>query len=48
MRTYEIDFNGLVACKIEVKDNEMKIVAAMDGGGYPIDLKDIKVSDKPL
>ena len=48
MKTYEIDFNGLVACKIEVKGDEMKVVAAMDGGGYPIDLKDIKVSDKHL
>lgn len=48
MKTYEIDFNGLVACEIEVKDNEMKIVAAMNGEGYPIDLKDIKVSNKPL
>ena len=48
MKTYEIDFNGLVACKIEVKDNEMKIVAAINGWGDPIDLKDIRVSDKPL
>lgn len=48
MKTYEIDFNGLVACKIEVKNNEMKVVAAMDRGGNPIDLKDITVSDKPL
>ena len=48
MKTYEIYFNGLVACKIEVKNNEIKVVAAMDGGGYPIDLKDIRVIDKPL
>lgn len=48
MKTYEIDFNGLLACKIEVKENEMIVVAAMDGGGYPIDLKDITVSEKPL
>lgn len=48
MKTYEIDFNGVVACKIEVENNEIKVVAAMDGGGYPIEIKDIRVSDKPL
>jgi hypothetical protein len=46
MKIYEIDFNGHTACKIEVENNEIKVVAAMDGWGNPIELKNIIISDK--
>ena len=46
MKIYEIDFNRRVACRIEVENNEIKVVAAMDGWGNPIELKDIIISDK--
>ncbi len=46
MKIYEIDFNGRTACKNEVENNEIKVVAAMDGWGNPIELKNIIISDK--
>jgi hypothetical protein len=46
MKIYEIDFNGHVACRIQVENNEIKVVAAMDGWGNPIELKNIIISDK--
>jgi hypothetical protein len=46
MKIYEIDFNGYVACMIQVENNEIKVVAAMDGWGNNIELKNIIISDK--
>ena len=47
-KTYEIDFDGYVACKLEVVDNEVKIIAAMNEGGVSIDIRKIRISDEPL
>lgn len=47
-KIYEIDFDGYVACKLEVVDNEVKIIAAMNEGGEPIDIRKIRISDEPL
>jgi len=46
MKIYEIDFNGRTACKIEVENNKIKVVAAMDAWGNSIELKNIIISDK--
>ena len=48
MKIYEIDFNKHVACKIQVENNEIKVIAAMDAGGNPIEIRDIIISDTPL
>ena len=41
---YNIDFNGNCKAGIEIKNNEPKIIGAMDGWGNPIRVGDIKIT----
>ncbi len=46
VKVFEIDFSGQIKTKIEVKDNKIKVIAAMNGYADSIDLDSIKIKIK--
>jgi len=45
MKTFEIDFGGNVLAKIVVEDNELKVVACINGWGDSIDIVNVAVKE---
>lgn len=44
--TIEIDFGGHVLALLEITDNKVKVIAAINGWGDAIDLETIKTNNK--
>lgn len=44
-KNYEINFDGNLKCKIEVRNNEITVNAAMNGWGNGISVSDILVTE---
>ena len=41
---FDIDFGGNVMVRMEIKDGKFRFTNAMNGGGYPIAIEDIKIT----
>ena len=44
VESVDIELNGLLKARIAIKDGEIDVIAAMDGGGEPIALRKINIT----
>lgn len=45
-KKYQINFDGNVLARIQVNENEIKIIGAIDGGGYGISIDKITITEE--
>ena len=46
MKEYEIEFGNHLLALIEVENNEIKVIASINGWGNPIEIETIKITKK--
>lgn len=46
MNIYEIEFGNHLLALIEVENNEIKVIASINGWGNPIEIETIKITKK--
>lgn len=44
VEVFDIDFSGICMARMEIQNGKFKFTNAMNGGGYPIAIEDIKIT----